>query len=260
MYDPTFNEVFRLNTKDSKWWNAGNPLWVEVQRHGLKSGVYFWPGSESIIRGLRPNIFKIYDRSVPFHQRVDTVVDWLSNTTHGVDLAMLYFGEPDYTGHRFGPDSQEIRNKVSEMDNILGYIIEKFDDNTLWSNTHLIVTSGHGMTGVDYRNRAIDISRYVDMSAILRMPDSGPITHIEAVQGREEELYRNMTSIPHMRTFKKQDIPAEWHYKHNRRILPILGVADEGWMIVKVNDVCRQMVKAAYSVTLNIFRKFLFSF
>ena len=39
------------------------------------------------------------------------------------------------------------------------------------------------------------------------MPDSGPITHIEAVQGREEELYRNMTSIPHMSTFKKQDIP-----------------------------------------------------
>ena len=121
MFDPDFNEVFRLNTKDSKWWNAGNPLWVEVQRHGLKSGVYFWPGSESIIRGLRPNIFKIYDRSVPFHQRVDTVVDWLSNMTHGADLAMLYFGEPDYTGHRFGPDSQEIRNKVSEMDNILQY-------------------------------------------------------------------------------------------------------------------------------------------
>ena len=234
MYDPVFDEVFGMSTKDTKWWNAGNPLWVEVQRHGLKSGVYFWPGSEAEILGLRPNIWKAYDQSVPFKPRVDTVVDWLMNTTHGVDFAMLYFHEPDYTGHRFGPDSQEVRNKVSYMDEILGYIVQKFDIEGLWSNTHLIVTSDHGMAAVDMRNRSIDLSKLIDISAIKRIPDDGPITHIEAVQGKEEELYRNLSVIPHMRVYKKQDIPDRWHYKHNRRILPLLGVAEEGWMIIKV--------------------------
>ena len=66
MYDRVFDEVFGMSTKDTKWWNADNPLWVEVQRHGLKSGVYFWPGSEAEIRGLRPNTWKAYDQSVPF--------------------------------------------------------------------------------------------------------------------------------------------------------------------------------------------------
>ena len=77
------------------------------------------------------------------------------------------------------------------MDEILGYIVQKFDIEGLWSNTHLIVTSDHGMAAVDVRNRNIDLSKLIDISAKKRMPDDGPITHIEAVQGREEELYRN---------------------------------------------------------------------
>ena len=234
MYDPVYNEVFGMGSKESKWWDAGNPLWVEVQNHGLRSGVYYWPGSEAVIRGIRPNIYRAYDQSVPFRPRVDTVVEWLSNSSHNIDFAMLYFHEPDYTGHRYGPDSQQVRNKVSEMDQILGYIVQKFNDKGLWSNVHLIVTSDHGMAGIDVRKRSIDLSKYVDISAIERMPDYGPITHIQAVSGKEDELYRNLSVLPHVKVFKKEDIPEKWHYKHNRRILPILGVADEGWMIVKV--------------------------
>ena len=100
--------------------------------------------------------------------------------------------------------------------------------------THLIVTSDHGMAAVDVRNRRIALSKLIDISAIERMPGDGPITHIEAVQGREEELYRDLSVISHMRVYKKQDIPDRWHYKHNRRILPLLGVAEEGWMIFQV--------------------------
>ena len=234
MYDPVFDEIFGMGTKDTKWWDAGNPLWVEVQRHRLRSGVYYWPGSEAIIKGLRPNIYRAYDQSVPFRPRIDTVIDWLTNSSHNIDFAMLYFHEPDLTGHMFGPDSQAVRNKVTEMDGILGYIIEQFNANNLWSTTHLMITSDHGFAEIDLQSRSIDLSKYIDTSAILRMPDDGPITHIEAVSGRENELYRNLSVIPHLRVYKKQDIPDRWHYKDNRRILPILGVAEEGWWITKV--------------------------
>ena len=235
MYDPVYDETFHMNTKESKWWAAGNPLWVEVQRHGLKSGVYFWVGSEFVIQGMRPNIYEHYNWRVPFKSRVDTSIDWLTNSTNAMDLVMLYFNEPDHTGHVHGPDSQEVKDKVTEMDGWLGYIVEKMTNNSLWSNTHLIITSDHGMTAVDLHNRTIDIAQYVDLSAIRRMSTSrGPISMIEAAPGREDELYKNLTTIPHLRTFKKEDIPDKWHYKHNRRILSILIVADEGWTIVKV--------------------------
>ena len=106
MYDPIFDETFSMATKDTKWWDAGHPLWVMVQRHGLRSGVYYWPGSESEIRGRRPNIFMPYNQSVPFRPRVDTVTDWLSDNSYDIDLAMLYFHEPDYTGYMYGPSSK----------------------------------------------------------------------------------------------------------------------------------------------------------
>lgn len=39
-----------------------------------------------------------------------------------------------------------------------------------------------------------------------------------------------------MSVYKKEDIPDRFHYKHNRRIQPILAVADEGWEIVQNNS------------------------
>lgn len=233
MYDPVFNETFNMGSKESKWWDGGHPLWNLVQRHGLKSGVYYWPGSESEIRGLRPNIWRPYNETVPFRPRVDTVIGWLTDSTNVIDFAMLYFHEPDATGHQYGPNSQQVLDKVSEMDGILGYIFEKFNESNLWDTVNLIVTSDHGMAEIDPRNKSIDLSEHIDISAIAIMPDQGPITHILPVSGREDELYNNMSSLPHMRVFKKEDIPDDWHYKHNRRILPILGVADEGWLISK---------------------------
>ena len=235
MYDPVFNETFHyLRTKSSKWWDGGYPLWNLVQKHGLRSGVYYWPGSEFENHGLRPNIWRVYNESVPFRTRVDSVVDWLTNTSHGVDLALLYFHEPDFTGHRYRQESQEVLDKVAEMDGVLGYIVEKFVSNNLWDTVNLVVTSDHGMVDIDPINKSIDLASLIDISAIDIMNDFGPITHIKAVAGREDELYNNMSRIAHMQVFKKQDIPDYWHYKNNRRILPILGVADEGWSILKV--------------------------
>ena len=236
MYDPVYDEYFTMATKDSKWWDGGHPMWNMVQRHGLRSGVYYWPGSESEIRGLRPNIWRQYNESVPFKARVDTVIEWLTTNSSedAIDLAMLYFHEPDATGHTYGPNSQEILDKVTEMDGILGYLISKFNESGLWNTVNLIVTSDHGMTDIDPKTKSIDLSQIIDISAIGIMPDYGPVTHIQAVSGREDKLYNNLTSLQHVKVYKKEDIPEEWHYKNNRRILPILAVADEGWNIYKV--------------------------
>ena len=176
-----------------------------------------------------------YNQSVPFRPRVDTVTDWLSDNSYDIDLAMLYFHEPDYTGHMYGPSSKQVLDKVTYMDEILGYIFQKFNETDLWNKVNLIVTSDHGMTDINPQTRSVDLSQHVDISAIDIMPDEGPIFHIQAVAGREDELFHNLTSLPHMRVFKKENIPDDWHYKNNRRILPILGVADEGWVVFKVN-------------------------
>lgn len=233
MYDPVFNEIFGMSNKETKWWDGGEPLWVTVQKHGLRSAVYFWPGSEAEIRGYRPNIYKPYEETIGFETRVDTVVQWLSNTSFNIDFAMLYFHEPDHTGHEYGPNSPQVYRKVKEMDNILGYIVQKFNEADLWKSVNVLLTSDHGMTEVDYKNRHIDLSQHIDMTAIGQIPVAGPTSNILPKPNKIDEMIRNLTGVDHLQVFRKEDIPDKWHYKNNRRILPILAVADEGWLIVQ---------------------------
>ncbi|KAK6184426.1 hypothetical protein SNE40_006900 [Patella caerulea] len=151
MYDPVFNESFTIRTRDSKWWEAGKPIWITATKYNKKSATHFWPGSEVEIKGVRPAIWLPYNGSIPFKTRIDTVVEWFANK--GVHFATLYFHEPDATGHKYGPDSQEYKDKVKYMDGILGYMMRKLRDNKLWDSVNVIVTSDHGMTSVDVDNR-----------------------------------------------------------------------------------------------------------
>ena len=234
MYDPEFDEYFNIGTKDTKWWDGGEPVWVTAGKQGLKTAVFFWPGSETEIHGFRPNISHVYNRSIPYKYRVDTVVEWLSSD---VDLALLYFNEPDTTGHKYGPNSPEVRDKVKEMDGILGYLVEEFDSKKLWSSVDVLVVSDHGMAKVDFTNKHIDLSDYIDMDAIDKIPTTGPVANILPNEGMENELINNLTNVPHITVYRKEDIPERWHYRNHRRILPVLVVADEGWVIVKVGSV-----------------------
>ena len=74
------------------------------------AAVYFWPGSEAEIHGFLPSVYKAYNQSVPFAERVETAVRWFSEADK--DFVGLYFHEPDYTGHMYGPDSHQVADKV----------------------------------------------------------------------------------------------------------------------------------------------------
>ncbi|XP_071132341.1 ectonucleotide pyrophosphatase/phosphodiesterase family member 5-like [Mytilus edulis] len=229
MYDPVFNSTFNMQNYETRWWNGGEPIWVTARRQNLKSATYFWPGSEAEIRGYRPNIWKHYNQSVPFKNRIDTVITWL--TDEHIDLVNLYFHEPDATGHAFGPDSPQIIEKVQAMDKILGYLLDKFDSHNLTNKVNLILTSDHGMTTIDTANKVVDITDHVNMSKIQFPVDNGPIMQIQPSLGLIDDVVQSLQNVSHISVFKKEDIPDHWHYRNNRRIMPVFLLADEGWSI-----------------------------
>ncbi|WAQ96882.1 ENPP4-like protein [Mya arenaria] len=231
MYDPVTQKHFTMSSKESFWWDGGEPLWATVQRSDLRSAVYYWPGSEAEIRGLRPNIYFPYNESVNFYSRVDTVVQWLANDSYNIDFAMLYFHEPDHTGHMYGPDSTEVLTKVEEMDAILGYIVESFTNASLWANVNVLVTSDHGMTEISH-DKTIDLLAYVDNAAMEQVPSMGPVANIRVADGMLEEVIANLSSAPHLKVYRREEVPEFWYYKNNERILDIVAVADEHWSII----------------------------
>ncbi|XP_055955788.1 ectonucleotide pyrophosphatase/phosphodiesterase family member 5 isoform X2 [Patella vulgata] len=230
MYDPVFKEKFSYGPNIEKWWNGGEPIWITATKQKLKTATYFWPGSEVELQGLRPTFWKPYNKSVPFQERLDTVVNWFQN--ENVDMATLYFYEPDSTGHSYGPYSEEVKDKVRYMDGVLGNLMSQLKEAGVLDTLNIILTSDHGMTAVNKTTRLIDISNYVNMSDIVRMPDKGAIMQIEPVAGREQAVYDGLKNAhPNMTVYLKNDIPEHFHFKNHRRIMPILAIASDGWLI-----------------------------
>ncbi len=62
-----------------------------------------------------------------FRSRVDQIVEYFTNAVSQINLGLLYFHEPDYSGHRFGPEREKIMDVIVELDQILGYLIEQLE-------------------------------------------------------------------------------------------------------------------------------------
>ena len=48
-------------------------------------------------------------------------------------------------------------------------------------------------------------------------------------KGKLEELYQLLKKVPHLSVYKKDEIPRDYHYQYNARILDLVVTADVGW-------------------------------
>jgi hypothetical protein len=60
----TRSDIYREAVGDARWWNQGTPLWTIAQRHGLHTGIMFWPGSEAPVHGSHPDFWSTYDKKM----------------------------------------------------------------------------------------------------------------------------------------------------------------------------------------------------
>ena len=123
-FDPVFNDTFYLDAVskhylDSKWWNR-EPVWITSQKAFKESAVVFWSCSEVKMEVLYPTHYLPYDRSLSFEKRIDYLCTILEQDDPPSFLA-TYFNKPDHSGHKFGPNSPEIKSVIRRLDNVTGY-------------------------------------------------------------------------------------------------------------------------------------------
>ena len=129
MYDPELDAhwTIRNQTKDSVWWDDGEPIWVTNQKQGYQSGVFQYPAQDVKIRGHYPTFtLPKYDGSLPNNEVIDLVVPLFANGS--INLGVLYFATMDHAGHSYGPDSAEVDQAMQECDGNIGrptYLIKK---------------------------------------------------------------------------------------------------------------------------------------
>lgn len=180
MFDPVLNRSFSIGTEtmyESQWWEEAVPLWVSIQKAGGRSGAAMWPGSDVKIHGLFPNHFLQYNASVPFETRVERIIQWFSAPKEeAVDFGVLYWEEPDESGHLLGPQSPLMDAVIAGIDEKLGFLINELKKAGIYEKVNLIVTSDHGMVQLS-RDHIIELDEYVSRD-LYTWVDKSPVVGI----------------------------------------------------------------------------------
>lgn len=171
-YDPISEKVFGKKSEQiNREWFKGEPIWVTAKKCGKKVGIYFWVGSEiDFGSNLNPDEFKKYNESVPLEDRMTQVIHWL--TVSKYDLVMMYWNEPDTSGHAFGTFSNQVHQSLNRIDGQLSRLINALKKDDLLDKTNVIILSDHGMTNL---TTSVTFSSNVTDNVIYS--NEGVVTH-----------------------------------------------------------------------------------
>lgn len=239
MSDPTLGQ-FKLGNmaaiRDARWW-GGQPIWVGAENAGVRSATWAWPGSEAPIQGVQPSQWQLYDGKVPAPARVQRVLEWLRQRgPQAPRLMTLYFDQADHAGHDYGPDSPEYLDAVKLVDTAIGQLLAGMAQQGALDDTNLIVVSDHGMATVapDHVVAIEDMVPFDEAEVV----SIGQSIGIEPRPGEGAKVEaRLLGAHPNYACWRKQQLPARWHYGSNPRIPSIVCQMSEGWDAMPANEI-----------------------
>ncbi len=229
-YDKNSDVLFKRSDKkmaiDSSWY-GGKPLWVLAEQQKMLSAIFYWPGSEISMDGIRPTYYYNYDEVIPIESRINVVNNWLrlpeEKRPHFI---ALYFPQVDKAGHNYGVDSEQTKAAVELVDAAIGKIVENAKATGLPVN--FIVLSDHGMTNVD-RNNTISLPLAIDLNQ-FKVPIGTSLLHLYANKKRDiKPTYKALKlEANDYDVYLSKNIPKKWHYNKKedqyRRVGDILLV------------------------------------
>ncbi|TEA30703.1 hypothetical protein DBR06_SOUSAS4110157 [Sousa chinensis] len=224
------------------WWDNGSlPIWITAQRQqGLKTGSFFYPGGnvtyqgEAVTLSRKEGILHNYKDEKEWRANIDTVMKWF--TDEGLDLVTLYFGEPDSTGHKYGPESQQRKDMVRQVDRTVGYLRDSIRNSSLEGSLNLIIVSDHGMSTVNKKASDLvefhKIANFTFKDIEFELLDYGPNGMLLPKEGKLEKVYQVLKDAhPRLHVYKKELFPKSFHYASHPRVTPLLMYSDPGYVI-----------------------------
>ncbi|TCT23575.1 putative AlkP superfamily pyrophosphatase or phosphodiesterase [Thermomonas haemolytica] len=232
MRDPQLGRFSMDNRQavgDGRWWDGGEPIWVTAHKAGLRTATMFWPGSEAVIHGVRPDEWHAFDAKVTPDARVDRVLGWFDlPPAQRPALMTLYFDQVDHAEHDGGPESPPVLAALAEVDAALARLVDGLRRRGMLDATNLVVVSDHGMARVP-DGQVVTVDAMVPAD-IAEVDTAGQVVGVRPLPGHEAEAEaRLLGRHPHYECWRKQELPERWHYGTHPRIPPIVCQMDEGW-------------------------------
>lgn len=214
---------------DPFWWSDAEPAWTTAERAGIRTGTMFWPGSEVAHAGIRPSIWSRYDMNLTEAQRIEVVMDWMRRPAEiRPRFVTLYFDTVDWEGHEHGPNSEEVRAAIRNVDMLLGRLIDGLEG--LGQPADFLIVSDHGMAETS-SERVILIDDWLERGS-YNLLASGPYIALGPLPGHEAALAARLGAPPaHVQCWTRETLPARFHYGTHRRVPPHFCLAETGWLI-----------------------------
>lgn len=233
-YDKESGLTFSLGNKqtkqDPRFW-GGEPIWITAKKQGKRVGVVYWPGSDVAIQGTYPDYYFDYEKKplLTFTERIAEIEHMLKMPEDKrPQLIMAYFDEPDHSGHSFGPESKQTRKAIETLDCLIGQLWNDIKRMPDAGDINLIITSDHGM-GRNSKQRIIHVKDYLDKNWYEKVTYGFP-TMIAPKKGCEAKILKALQNVPHLRAYKKTEVPKYLNYGTNKNIDGIVVITDIGFV------------------------------
>jgi predicted AlkP superfamily pyrophosphatase or phosphodiesterase len=247
-WDPENDEEF-ISTHSSismqpKWWNA-EPLWVTAERQRVKTAIHMWPGSEAHIPDREPSIVDKFNATEELSRKVNRVLELLDLPgfedesqvePERPQFIAAYVPNVDSHGHKFGPNSTEIRKTISQADSMVADIMAGLAQRNLTDVVNIVVLSDHGMATTS-TERVIQLDDLIDYN-LIEHRDGWPSIGIrpkrpEDLPILQAQLEKVAPDWEHAFEFyTKETMPERYHFSNNDRIAPLWVIPKTGWAIV----------------------------
>lgn len=233
--DVATGEVFSLGNAEQKFnpkYYGGEPIWITAKRQGLRTAVFYWPGSDVAILGQHPDTYYNYDAKprLSLEQRINGIIAQLAKPTEErPQLIMAYLEEPDSKGHRHGPQDKKTRRAVMRVDSLIGHLYTTLCRHNLQKTTNLVVVSDHGMAWVD-STHAIRIAHLLKPEWVRDVVGEIPAC-VYANPGCTDSIYNALRDIDHAKVWRKNEVPAYLHYGTSSRIGDVVVLPDIGYIV-----------------------------
>ena len=72
------------------------------------------------------------------------------------------------------------------------------------------------------------------------MAELNPVAMITPQAGKEADVFSRLSAVPHLKVYRKSQIPDRLHFRDHPRIPEIIAMADDGWVIATRELVSRR--------------------
>lgn len=218
-YDPGRNTVYDMYKKemvrDSSWY-GGVPLWSLAERNGVVSGSVFWVASESRTLGVPPTYYYHYHSGFTNDRKVAIIKEMLSFPEEKrPHFLTLYFPEVDAQGHHYGPDSEENRAAVLEVDRAVGKLQAEVASLGL-KNVNYVFVSDHGMLQADLQHKLAIPQRVLNAEHVVI--NSYTMVRIHVLDKKKiKTTYRALKAEnqPYYDVVLTRKLPRRLHFRKN---------------------------------------------